>query len=177
MNSPVFRTAVDLDNYLASLPPEDRALSPRVAAFKDQVDAASKEGIAEEERKLGNKARWVPRQGSPEWVRLGMYDAMLKWSEDAVITCIHQPKFAKPEPVFAAAWKPGVVVCARCTHLLAVTGVADTICDGCGHQCTGLPDDGIAPVTAFTGSLGYQMGVCTSCYADMQQAEKEATEN
>ena len=169
-----FRTAVELDEYLSTLTAEDRAkLRPNVA-FKDQLNAAMKQNIAGEEDRLGHKARWVPHLGLPEWVRLGMLDVTLKWFEGQALTCIHMPRPERPQPVFAAAWKPGVVTCRQCRHLLAVTGVADTICDGCGHECKGMPDDGIKPVTAFCGQLAYQMGVCMDCDRNMQQVEKES---
>ena len=72
-----------------------------------------------------------------------------------------------------AAWKPGVVVCAQCVHLLGVSGIADTICDGCGHQCKGASEgDGITPFVTFTGSLGYQAGACDSCYEDVKRVEQ-----
>jgi hypothetical protein len=170
----VFRTAVELDEYLSSLTDEERA-QWRPTAYKDQINAARDVGIAAEERKLGHKARWLPHVGVPEWMRLGMLDVVLKWHEGRVLTCIHMPVPARPQPVFAAAWKPGVLVCAQCKNMLAVTGVADTICDGCGHQCKGLPDDGIMPVTAFVANLGYQAGVCVGCHEDMKQIEEEAT--
>lgn len=175
MTPRVFRTAVELDEYLATLTEEERArLRPNIS-LKDQVSAAQAEGIAEEEYRLRHKARWVPHAGLPEWVRLGMYDTLLKWSEDQALTCIHMPTINKPQPVFAAAWKPGVVACAQCRHLLTVVGVADTICDGCGHECKGMPDDGIKPVTAFVGALAYQFGVCVNCDKDLQRVEKEAS--
>lgn len=170
----VFRTAVELDEYLSTLTDEERAQFRPNIALKDQITAAQAEGIANEERRLEHKARWVPHLGLPEWVRLGILDTFLKWQEGKVLTCVHQPMLDKPEPVFAAAWKPGIVTCAQCRHLLAVTGVTDTICDGCGHECKGMPDDGIKPVTAFTGALAYQVGVCKSCDKDMQRVEKEA---
>lgn len=176
MTPRVFRTAVELDEYLSTLTPEERAqLRPNVA-LKDQVLAAQAEAITTEEGRLRHNARWVPHQGLPEWVRLGMLDVTLKWFEGQALTCIHMPAAERPQPVFAAAWKPGVVVCARCRHLLAVVGVADTICDGCGHECKGMPDDGIKPVTAFVGMLAYQVGVCVSCDEDLQRVEKEAND-
>ena len=169
--SRVFRSAVELDEYLSSLTPEQRVVPPRFIGFKDQVDTAQREGVAEREARLGKKARWVPNKGLPDWVRLGLYDTLLRWSNHEAMTCIHQPHWERPQTVYAAAWKPGVVVCAECTYLLAVTGAADKICDGCGHECAGLPDDGIMSVAAFCGPLGYQFGVCMSCEADMRRLE------
>jgi hypothetical protein len=174
----VFRNAIELDEYLANLTDEDRAQWRPNVALQDQVKAAQSEGIAGMEEILKHKARWVPHYGLPEWVRLGQYDALLKWHEGRVLTCVHMPRPDKPlGPVFAAAWKPGCVVCDKCTPMLAVTGVADTICDGCGHECKGMPDDGICPVSTVTGSLVYWIGVCVRCHEDMLRTEREASES
>lgn len=171
--SRVFRTAVEVDEYLARRGPGKVEPSP----FKDQVDAAQREMIAVQEKVLGNPARWIPHPGLPEWVRLGMYDVVLKWANHQVATCIHQPDFGRPQPVYAAAWKPGVVVCGPCDYLLAVTGAADRTCDGCGHECLGVEhDDGIMPITAFCGPLAYQMGVCTDCHNEMLRVEEQAVQ-
>lgn len=173
-----FRSAVELDDYLSNLTEEERAaLRPqRYTALWDQVDAAAAEGIKLAERELGHDAAWVPHKGIIEWVRLGMLDVLLKWFNKEALTCIHMPTPDRPEPVYAAAWKPGVVVCVQCLALLTAVGVADTICDGCGHECKGPPDDGITPFTTFAGSLGYQAGVCDSCHADVRRVEREAQE-
>lgn len=169
-----FRNAVELDEYLASLTDEDRAqLRPNIGLL-DQVKKAQAESIASQERELGKKARWVPHLGLPEWVRLGMYDVLLRWAEGRVLTCIHQPSMDRPQPVYAAAWKPGIVVCERCQPMLRVTGSADRICDGCGHECLGMPDDGILAINVFTGALAYRIGVCISCEAEMRRIEKES---
>jgi hypothetical protein len=168
-----FRNAVELDEYLASLTDEDRAqLNPNIGMV-DQVRKAQAEGISDRESVLGNKARWVPHLGLPEWVRLGMYDVLIRWSEGRALTCSHQPSIDRPQPVYAAAWKPGVVVCGQCQPMLRVIGLADRTCDGCGHECMGMPDDGILPVSAFTGALAYQVGVCVSCEDEMRRVEAE----
>lgn len=170
-----FRTAVELDEYISSLTQDERdALRPSWnVAYQDQLDAASKQSVDLAEQILGHKAQWVPHKGIIEWVRLGMLDAMLKWFNGEALTCIHRPSPNKPSPVFAAAWKPGVVVCGYCSDMLSVSGTpADTICDGCGHECKGLPEDGIMPFVTFTGSFGYQAGVCYGCHDDMLRTQK-----
>lgn len=171
-----FRSAVELDDYLNRLTDDERAaLRPQMdVAFRDQVDAAAAEGIRLAEAELGHGAVWVPHGGIIDWVRLGMLDVVLKWFNNEALTCIHMPAPGRPEPVYAAAWKPGIVVCAQCIGLLSVSGVADTICDGCGHQCKGMPDDGITPFTTFIGTLGYQAGACDSCHTDVRRVEREA---
>jgi hypothetical protein len=170
-----FRTAAELDDYIANLTDDERAEVHRPTAYRDQLNAAAHEGISIAEDLLGHKGIWVPHSGIVEWVRLGMLDALLRWMKGQALTCIHRPHPDRPEPVFAAAWKPGVVVCADCVDMLSVAGtVADTICDGCGHECQGLPDDGITPFTTFVGSLGYEAGVCDSCDEDVRRAERES---
>lgn len=165
-----FRTVTELDDYLMGLTDDEREeLGP--SPYRDQVDAAAMEGRRNAEAVLGHEAVWVPHEGIVEWVRLGMLDILLKWFDGTALTCIHRPSPNSPEPVWAAAWKPGVIVCDRCTDMLAVTGVADSTCDGCGHVCQGLPHDGITPFATFIGCLGYQVGACDSCHADVKAAE------
>ena len=66
------------------------------------------------------------------------------------------PNPDRPEPVFAAAWKPGLIVCALCTPLLKLVGEADKTCDGCGHACAGVDvGDGICTVTVMLSALSY----------------------
>lgn len=174
----VFRNAVELDEYLASLTPEEqKRMEMSSTSLTDQVHAARAEGVAAQEKQLGNPARWVPHNGSPDWLRLGQLDVILKWHQGKVLTCVHRPVPSRPEPVYAAAWLPGRVVCAKCIHMLCVDGEDDTVCDGCGHKCAGLPDDGIMPITSFIGSLGYRAGVCDSCHAELLRVEKEAKDS
>lgn len=172
------RTAIELDDFLNEISVEDwqKLKEGRDQAYQDQLETAARKARRIEEKQLGHKTRSVPRKGLVDWVRLGMYDALAQWFFGRSKTCMHMPNPQFPQPVFAAAWKPGIVVCGRpsCMNLLVVTGVANKTCDGCGHICEGLPDDGITPVTSFVGSLGYQVGVCNDCHAEMKRAEVEA---
>jgi hypothetical protein len=168
------RNAVELDEFLASCSDEEfeRLQSGATPGFRDQLKAAAEEGRRMEEGALGKRARWVDRTALNDWVRLGMYDALCVWFSGKARTCMHQPTPESPEPVFSAAWKPGLIVCARCTDLLVVTGDANMTCDGCGHLCQGMPDDGIKPVTTFVGALGYQVGVCTRCDDELPRGDE-----
>lgn len=173
-----FANAVELDEYLANITEEERAqIKSSIPVFyRDQANAAMREGVAGAEQILKKQARWLPHYGLPEWVRLPMFDICLKWDQGEALTCIHDPRPDRPEPVFAAAWKPGVVVCGKCTDMLSVADTpADAICDGCGHVCS-MPDDGICPIGAFASMLCYQLGVCMSCYAELERVEREANE-
>src|SRR5690349_12137455 len=78
-------------------------------------------------------------------------------------TCRHSPDPNAPQPVFAAAWKPGLITCAGCVHLLSLRkgSAADSTCDACGHQCAGPEEgDGIYAAMVQVGPLVFQYGVC-----------------
>lgn len=163
------RNAVEFDQWLAELTDEQfAALKANVpTGFADQLHAARTEGVRTAERVLKNPSKWVNTQSVPDWVRLGMYDALLGWFSGSGTTCMHNPMPGRPEPVVAAAYKPGLVTCGSCTHLLVVRGQADRTCDGCGRVCTGTGDDLIRPVIIFVGVLGYMFGVCRDCDKDL----------
>ena len=102
----------------------------------------------------------------PDWVRLGLISAFMGWILGRSSTCLHNPDPRYPQPIAAAAWKPGLVVCGRCAHLLAIprNSVKDRTCDGCGRVTTGPEnDDGIWPNTIVHGPLVYSLGTCRDC--------------
>ncbi len=77
------------------------------------------------------------------------------------------PNPNNPEPVWACAWKPGLVVCTYCLHLFKLAGDADKVCDCCGRLVTGIEnDDGIFTLTVWIGALAFQAGACRHCYRD-----------
>ncbi len=78
---------------------------------------------------------------------------------------MHSPTPQHPQPVFAVAWRPGLIACALCPHLLHVgMGTrAGRTCDLCGRVVDGLPDDPIYPMTLAFGLLLYRAGFCTAC--------------
>lgn len=116
---------------------------------------------------LNKPAVPVNTQGVIPWVRLGLLDTWLGWIQDRDKTCIHNPTHRSTETALAAAWKPGLVVCLHCVHLLKMYGEADRTCDGCGRVCDELSADrsigGISPVMVTLGSLIYQTGMCDEC--------------
>jgi hypothetical protein len=101
----------------------------------------------------------------PDWVRLAICDTFVTWWQGRHTTCTHAPHPLRPRPVASAAWKPGVVVCARCTHLLALPdgSTADRTCDGCGRIVAGHGDDLMYPCTVIAGILTYSVGACADC--------------
>lgn len=143
-----------------------RAIAP--PGWADQVDAAVDE-LAEGVRRVDAAAADVhllPYSGYPAWVTLGLLQVLAEFATGTAATCIHQPTAAAPRPIHAAAWKPSLIVCSSCLHLLklARSDVRDRTCDGCGHQCAGPEaDDGIWSHVIVAGALTYSVGVCGGC--------------
>jgi hypothetical protein len=104
----------------------------------------------------------------PEWLRLDLLTTWAAWSAGTGRTCMHSPHPDRPEPVSAAAWRPGLVACARCVHLTVLPpgSTADRTCDACGHVVAGLPDEGISPGRLTFGPMVYGYGVCPECRPD-----------
>ncbi|MGI5127456.1 hypothetical protein ACQEVB_11660 [Pseudonocardia sp. CA-107938] len=114
----------------------------------------------------GHEVRQVAYKAAPEWLTLSIVAAFTEWAEGEAATCQHRPTVAQPEPVFAAAWMPGLIVCAQCTDRLALPAgsVRDRTCDACGHICAGPAHaDPIWAKTVVAGLLVYQIGVCRDC--------------
>ncbi len=159
-------TAPILDDILARLTAEDiaelRARTP--LDYADQLDAARSQSIGLMEHSQNTRAGWVPPNSVDEWIRLSALDALIGWIDGTARTCLHSPHWRRPEPVFAAAWRPHLVVCAGCLHLLGVTGVEDHTCDACGRVTDGVDaDDPIYTGTVWIGALAYEFGTCTDC--------------
>lgn len=104
---------------------------------------------------------------TPDWVRLAALETFAEWVTGRGRTCMHAPDPDRPQPVIAAAWRPGLVVCAECLHLLCgLSRTEDARCDACGRVTTGVENrDGIRPYGTFIGPLTYRVGVCEDCFA------------
>lgn len=168
--------AVDLDNTLAAITPEMAAELSRLipTAHADQLHAAYSESVRLIETAENTSARHLPRSGVDDWLRLGLLDTFCRWVAGTARTCLHMPEPRRPEPVWSCAWKPGLIVCSACLHLLKVFGDADKVCDCCGHVCTGLENgDGIATLTVWFGGLAYQAGACTGCNPELDQPTRK----
>ncbi len=148
-------------------------------ALADQVQAAG--AHASSARKLAaafmgadpKNSRYMAARDIPEWIRLGAFDALARWFDGTADTCMHCPVPEQPQPINAVAWKPGLVVCLQCTHLLKCRpgSLEERTCDACGHECTGPEhDDGIWPGLTQAGVLLYEYGVCGDCKATITEA-------
>ena len=162
-------TAVELDDMLAKLTPEllaqIRPHFPVPGAYVDQLRAAQAESIAAVEAAENGTARYHPSAGIDDWLRLALLDTLIAWTAGTAKTCLHMPDWRRPEPVWSAAWKPGLVVCSRCLYLLEVASAQiDRTCDCCGHVTAGVDaGDPIYPTTVWFGQLAYSAGACHNC--------------
>jgi hypothetical protein len=175
-------TAVELDDILGRLGAALARLSPQqrdelrasmpadIMACADQALAAQAQSVAATKLTEGDRLGWIPRDDIDAWVRLGTLDALLGWLDGRGRTCMHSPSHHRPQPVFAAAWRPGLVVCAQCLHLLDVTGPASMVCDCCGRACEGTDaDDPVFCGAVWLGELCYQWGACTDCRPSLEE--------
>src|SRR5271165_2840053 len=168
-------TAVDLDEALSRLTAAQLAAIKRVTntAWADQLHTAQKESVAlmEAAENMPGGSRRLPHTDIDAWLRLGLLDTLCKWLDGTARTCMHSPDPRRPEPVWSAAWKPGLVVCAHCVGLLKAVGDADRTCDVCGRVCAGVEHgDGIFTVTVWAAALAYSGGTCTACRPNCAQA-------
>jgi hypothetical protein len=146
-----------------------RAAAP--VGLVDQLDAAGVDAhrlmTATADALLGgSNAHGLDAADVPGWLRLPLLDTVTAWIDGRAATCRHQPDPHRPQPVVAAAWKPGLVVCPACTFLTALPrgSERDRTCDGCGRVCAGVEhDDGIWPGMVQLGPLVYQYGTCRDC--------------
>lgn len=151
----------ELEELILSIPPSE---------IDDQLDAAIAESFDRAGSLLGGIAGVRTAAG---WMRLGACVAVADWIEGRARTCEHQPHPMRPEPVYACAWKPELVVCADCMYLLDPdTAESDATCDGCGHRCVGVgAGDGIHPGALVFGPLTFLSGMCERCYAEVRRRE------
>jgi tetratricopeptide (TPR) repeat protein len=169
--------AQHLDSIMSQAEVGERLAAARAAApdwlveyFDSATRAAASQWMAAEAD--GLVATPIPPHGWPEWLRIKILETLMAWGTGVGATCMHAPSQTRPEPVFAAAWKPGLVVCPKCTHLLSVPGGKgsreDNTCDGCGHVAKGTGDDVIRWAAVPVGPLTYALGVCSSCFQTLE---------
>lgn len=132
----------------------------------DQADAATRHTndiLTTAAAAHGNNILNLSLDQHPDWVRLGILDTLARWVTGQAATCVHAPHVMRPQPALAAAWKPGLIVCLACAHLLRLRrgSPKDRTCDGCG---TVVPSTGAIWSTAAShGGFVYQVGVCEPC--------------
>lgn len=172
---PLGRLVLALDDAMTGADPAMRAAllafgAVAPVALADQLDAATDDttrtlGAAAEAQ--GARRVLIPATAAPAWFRLGAVEALTRWSAGQASTCFHAPHPARPQPIAAAAWKPGLIACLACPHLFRLPrlSAADRRCDGCGRVTTGPEhDDGIHPNSVQFGPLLYTAGACRDCH-------------
>lgn len=141
------------------------------APIRDQADAAIAEArqtaLAAAARIDAAPTGTASIADIPGWLRLGILDAFVQLINGTAQTCRHSPVPDNPQPVMAAAWRPGLLTCRRCVHLFTTVrgSDADRTCDGCGRVCTGVDGDLIQPGLLSMSVIVFQYGACADCLA------------
>jgi hypothetical protein len=170
------------------IPPEARAelrewVEQQQPGLLDQSEAAAAavdRGMRGAAAAMGHeRLKMLPATQHPDWVRLGALNVLAVWAAGKARTCMHAPSPERPQPIVAAAWRPGVIACADCRHLFRLregSEVAKT-CDGCGRVTQGPPDDPIRTDILAVGELMFMFGVCRDCCYGMEMANDADTIN
>lgn len=169
-------SAVALDKLMSRLTDADRAemRSRAPVHLLDQSDAATSQ--AERLFKDMGSAMKATIGGAdygdvPDWLRLSLVDTWAGFIEGTLDTCQHAPRIDRPQPVVAAVWRPGLIVCTACIYLTKATGAADLTCDRCARVRAGLErGEGIHPCSISFGPLLYFYGLCPDCLRDHKAA-------
>ncbi len=158
-----------LDEMLAALTPEvAAALRTTIPVdVRDQVDAASAEisqSVGRLGAHLGAEPIGLPAWAAlPAWLRLDVTSTLVSFAAGTGSTCMHAPHLGRAEPLHAAVWKPGLVTCMSCSHLLEVHGPAAHTCDACGRVCPPTHEDGVRLVALAVGPVLFVTGCCSDC--------------
>lgn len=157
----------------SSRKPELREARKRAPlAYKDQLDAAERESAEYVRAALTTgdviDQRMMTAQDNPVWVRRALFEALIVWTANMGAVCVHNPSARAPQPVYAAMWRPRLVVCAHCTPMLTMAGrglsAQDRTCPGC-QRITGGPGSG--DELLFRGvqvsMLTFAFPVCAAC--------------
>lgn len=144
----------------------DAAQAAGYGHLLDQADAAADHATAvttAAARQHGATHINIHANSQPEWIRLTILETLVKWIAGKADTCPHSPTPVRPQPVIAAAWRPGLVACARCPHLLRLRpgSAKDRTCDGCGTVVFEAGE--LWAATIVYGPLSFSFGACGAC--------------
>ena len=146
----------------------------------DQADAAAghtDDIVAALTGLLGGRAGATAPAQLEGWLRLGVIDAWLDYATGRAATCRHNPTARRPQPVLAAAWRPGLITCVGCAHLFTLprNTDADRTCDCCGRVVAGSEaEDPMWPSLIQCGPLVFQYGTCTDCKPPTDQGAENS---
>lgn len=167
---PTGELSVAIADFLATAGPEDLAALRRAhrqapAAWRDQAAAAAAEANRlAPHTAVGGQLRLNTYAGTPGWLLIGMTDAYARYGLGEAATCIHYPHPSRPQPVAAAAWRPGFVSCVACIpRHFKLAGRKAFVCDGCGREDVERMRAG----RAVYGDMVFMFGVCRDCAPDV----------
>lgn len=130
--------------------------------YTEQLVAAAGEASA----LLGHGNSSCGSAESVPWIRLGAMTALTKWGlREETKVCSHEPHHMRPEPVFAAAFMPGAVVCKRCVGLL-FEGSDRYLCNGCGTRREQECYIGTMQIAALT----WMFHLCAECHQGLPES-------
>lgn len=140
--------------------------------WQEQANSESGRQLAEFNTRV--REEWEKRHGptaesatiSPEWITQSATHALVVWLAGQARTCMHDPRPDSGQPVFATAWKPGLIVCAHCTHLQTPRGDEKYRCDFCGSVSHPRDGGGVHSASLNLGALWFEAGICSGCAAD-----------
>lgn len=148
---------------------------PREVAYTDQIGAAAAEATETVDRWSADgyaagyyiePGAWLSPSASHEWTMDVWRETFEPWIAGGGRTCLHNPNIAAPQPVWAVAWRPGLVVCGECLPMLdlGVTAIEDRTCDRCGKVVAG-PEHGepIVTLSVQVDFMGMRIGACEGC--------------
>jgi hypothetical protein len=103
----------------------------------------------------------------PDWLQAKIRTQTQAWTDGTVRVCTHDPR--PGAPVYMVAWKPELVTCPQCTHLLLVVTDHDQAnrCDCCRRVTAGTEEDHTYGAQATLGALTYSFAACSACRTAM----------
>jgi len=164
-------TALDLDQVLKDMDPDISAAIREAmpVSLRDQIASAARDSRGIAGIALGNEGQAVTASEVAPWLRLSALSELVSWFQGSESTCTHDPNPARPQSVWAAAWRPNLIVCGSCVHLLGSTRATDKNCDCCGRDTTG---ENALEVITLVGALAYLAFSCRECVPIARQVDR-----
>lgn len=139
--------------------------------YMDQLNAAERESSQYVREALASgdllNERMLDAADNPPWVRRPMFETLIAWVTHMGQVCVHNPSSRRPQPVYAAMWRPRLVVCAYCTPMLSMSGrglsVQDRTCPGCKRITGGLSTDELHLHGVQSSVMTFAFTVCSAC--------------
>jgi hypothetical protein len=101
----------------------------------------------------------------PQWLFDKINARRAAWDAGALATCLHNPR--PGDVAYMAAWKPDLVTCPQCTHLVLVgrNTQEEYRCDCCGHVVANTDADHLLAALIKLPRLTFAIALCGDCRA------------